>query len=95
MLQLYPDQPSDNRHRHETVRFLAWLLLQHMLQCLWFRLQPITVSPSIDPFSLPSTASPSIDRQYPVLVVKVLINNYYCHSSITTTIASPGIDHHL
>ena len=60
-----------------------------------FRLQPITVSPSIDPFSLSSTASPSIDRQYPVLVVKVLINHYYCHSSINTTIASPGIDHHL
>ena len=57
-----------------------------------FRLQPTTVSPSIDPFSLPSTASPSIDRQYPVLVVKVLINHYYCHSSITTTIASLGID---
>ena len=50
-------------------------------------LQPITVSPSIDPFSLFP-----IDRQYPVLVVKVSINHYYCHSSITTTIASPGID---
>ena len=57
-----------------------------------FRLQPTTVSPSIDPFSLPSTASPSIDRQYPVLVVTVLINHYYCHSRITTTIARTGID---
>ena len=28
------DQPSDNCHHHETVRFLSWPLLQHMLQCL-------------------------------------------------------------
>ena len=73
ILQLYPDQgPSDNHHHNETVRFIAWLLLQLRLQCMLLipRLPVllmssiccnVSCSPSIDPSSLPSTASSSIN----------------------------------